>query len=490
MRGITKRFPGVTALDRVDFSLRAGEVHLLMGENGAGKSTLMKVLSGAYARDGGDIMLDGQKVEIGSPHRARELGIAMIYQEMTLVPQLTVAENIFLGREFMRAGLLDRRRMRAEAAAILSRLHAGISPDQRVGELPVAQQQMVEISRALSMNARIVVMDEPTSPLAQREVAGLFRVIRNLRSAGRSVIYISHRLAEARRIGDRVTVLRDGRITGAAPLRRMSDSRLVRLMVGRPLSRHFPRVTPVRGKCVLRVEGLARNGTFGPVSFSLARGEILGFAGLIGSGRTEVARCLAGADRATSGSIELEGRILTVRDPASAKRAGIVLLPEDRKGQGLVLGLPLVENVSLAMLHKLSRFGFIRSRLERKGAGRMAKKLRIRTPSLDQTVRFLSGGNQQKVVLAKWLSTSPRVMLFDEPTRGIDVGAKYEVYRLMAGLASSGVGVIFISSDLDEVLGISHRVAVMRAGKLAGILARSRATPERVMRLAMGLGRS
>jgi len=487
MKGITKRFPGVLALDRVDFNVRAGEVHLLMGENGAGKSTLMKVLSGAYPKDAGEIRINGKTAEIRSPHHARQLGVAMIYQEMTLVPHLSVAENIFLGREPSRWGFISRAQMRKEASRLLHRLRAGFSPDAPVSGLPVAKQQIVEIARALSLNARILVMDEPTAPLSQKEVSSLFRIIRALRSSGAAIVYISHRLEEARQVGDRVTVLRDGKLAGTGPLGRLSDGALVRLMVGRALSRQFPRLPAAGRGTLLKAEGLARRGAFGPISFSLARGEILGLAGLVGAGRTELARCLAGADRPTAGSIALDGTRRTFRSPGEAKRAGIALLPEDRKAQGLVLGLPLLHNASLAALDKFTRFGFIRRGREEKVVSGLVRKLDIRPPDLDRVTRYLSGGNQQKVVLAKWLAVSPRIIIFDEPTRGIDVRAKFEVYRLITSLAAAGAGIIFISSDLGEVLGLSHRVAVMRTGRITSVLPRKSATPERVMHLAMGL---
>jgi ribose transport system ATP-binding protein len=490
MKGISKRFPGVTALDGVDFGVRPGEVQLLMGENGAGKSTLMKILSGAYPKDSGSISLSGVETEIRSPHHGRELGIAMIYQEMTLVPQLSVAENIFLGREPARWGIIDRKEMNREASRLLARLHADFSPEELAGDLPVARQQMVEISRALSLNARILVMDEPTAPLSGREVTELFSIIRELRASGVAIVYISHRLEEARMIGDRVTVLRDGRLAGESPLAGISDTELIKLMVGRDLASFFPEMAEPSPKEVLRVEGLARPGVFGPVSFTVNAGEILGFAGLVGSGRTEIARCLAGADIPAEGTVTLDGKAVRLVSPRSSKKAGIALLPEDRKGQGLVLGLPVLENSSLPSLERFTRHGIINGKAERREVAGLVERMQLRPPDLDRVVGNLSGGNQQKVVLAKWLGVAPRVMVFDEPTRGIDVGAKHEVYLLMKELAAAGMAIIFISSDLTEVLGLSHRVAVMHQGKIAGIMPRSGATPENVMALAMGLARA
>jgi len=490
MRGISKAFPGVVALDRVDLAVGRGEVHLLLGENGAGKSTLMKILSGAYGKDAGSIRIDGRESEITSPLRARELGIAMIYQEMNLVPNLTAAENIFLGREPARFGFVRRGAMEQDADRLLTGLHAGFKAATPVRDLPLARQQLVEISKALSLKARVIVMDEPTAALTQRETRDLFDIIRRLKRSGVAIIYITHRLEEARAIGDRVTVLRDGRRVATAALRSVSDARLVNLMVGRKLSQVFPTLSRPRAAEALRVEGLTRRGAFGPVSFTLHEGEILGLSGLIGSGRTELARCLVGADPVTAGTMSVRGKHAVFSSPGDAQRHGVCLLPEDRKAHGLVLGLPVLENVSLASLKRLSRFGFMRTRAERKEVGGLVDRLRVRTPGLSQIARHLSGGNQQKLVLAKWLAVSPRVLIFDEPTRGIDVGARSEVYKLMTGLAARGVAILMISSDLPEVLGMSHRVAVMHAGRIAGILPRARARPDRVLRLAMGLAKS
>jgi len=487
MTGITKKFPGVIALNGVNFSVRAGEVHLLMGENGAGKSTLMKILSGAYPKDSGSIKINDKEIDIRSPHHGRELGIAMIYQEMTLIPQLSVADNIFLGREPSRFGIIDRTSMINESARLLSRLQADFSPNELAGNLSVARQQMVEISRALSLNSRILVMDEPTAPLSRRETSELFAIINELKKSGVAIVYISHRLEEARQVGDRVTILRDGIVAGESDLSAISDSELVKLMVGRELSSLFPCIPPPSDKEILRVEGLARRGHFGPVSFSINSGEILGFAGLVGSGRTEVARCLAGADPHTGGNVLLNEKPVNLSSPREAKNAGIALLPEDRKGQGLVLGLPVLENSSLASLERFTKLGFINSKKERIEVATLVDRMHLRPPNLDRVVNNLSGGNQQKVVLAKWLAVAPRVMIFDEPTRGIDVGAKQEVYTLIAELAATGIAIILISSDLNEVLGLSHRIAVMHQGRIAEIIPRSDATPEKVMAAAMGL---
>ena len=490
MRGIRKAFNGVPALFGVDLTVRHGEVHLLLGENGAGKSTLMKILAGAQPADAGMIRINGSPVRIDSPLRARELGIAMIHQELNLVPHLTVAENIFLGREPSRFGFVLRRRMERDAAVLLRRMRAGITPGERVADLPIARQQLVEICKALSLRARLIVMDEPTSPLTKRETESLFTLIRTLARGGTGIIYITHRLEEARAIGRTVSVLRDGRLAGSAPMRRVTSAALVRMMIGRSLSRAFPRLPAAGSREVLRVDGLVRAGTVGPVSLQINSGEILGIAGLIGAGRTELARCMIGADTATGGSVRLDGRAVSIRSPRDARTQGICLLPEDRKAHGLILGLPVLQNISLPSLARFSRFGFLRTMLERQWVAALAAKLRVRSAGLDVPARGLSGGNQQKVVLARWVGVEPKVLIFDEPTRGIDVGARFEVYRLIVGLARRGAAILLISSDLPEVLGMAHRVAVMHRGRIAGVLPRRRATPERVMRLAMGLARA
>lgn len=487
MTGIVKRFPGVTALDGVDLDVKRGEVHLLLGENGAGKSTLMKILSGAYRADEGTVALGGAPVDITSPHGARELGIAMMYQELSLVPHLSAAENIFLGREPSRWGFIRRAPMEAEAGRLLRRLRAEFPPSALVRDLPVAHQQLVEIAKALSLRPKLLVMDEPTTALTERETKELFRIIARLRGEGVAVIYITHRLEEARRIGDRVTVLRDGKDVGTYAVKRVSDARLVKLMVGRTLDTVFPPLATPDADPLLEVDGLARDGVLDPVCLEVRSGEILGLAGLIGSGRTELARCLIGADRATAGTVRVAGRKVRIASPRDAKRHGLVLLPEDRKRQGLVLGLPVLHNVSLAALDRVSWRGWLRGRVERDLVGGLIKRLDVRTPGLGQIARNLSGGNQQKLVLAKWLAVEPRVFIFDEPTRGIDVGAKVEVYKLIVNLARQGAAVLFISSDLTEVLGMSHRVGVMRDRRLVGVLPRRAATPEKVMHLAMGL---
>jgi len=489
LRGISKRFPGVQALDRVDFDLARGEVHALVGENGAGKSTLMKILAGAIQKDEGEIFLEGQRVEIPDPITARRLGISLIYQEFNLVPYLSVAENIFLGREPKRkSGLIDWKRLYSESERLLSRLGLTVDPRERVQRLSVAEQQMVEIAKAVSVQCKVLGMDEPSATLTEHESRRLFDLIKGLIADGVSVIYISHRLEEIYEIADRVTILRDGHHIATDQIDRLSKEEIVRLMVGREISDEFPPRRAKPGKEVLRVEGLTRRRKFSDVTFSVREGEILGIAGLVGSGRTEVARAIFGADPIDSGRILLDGRPLSLRGPRDAINAGIGLVTEDRKAQGLVLGMSVLENVSLASLDQFSRAGFVDKKREMAAVAVHVDELRIRTPSLRQTVRNLSGGNQQKVVLAKWLLTRSRVMIFDEPTRGIDVGAKWEIYNLLNSLAERGVAIIMISSELPEVLGMSDRILVMHEGRVAGELAKHEATQERVMRLAMGQG--
>ena len=489
MQGIGKTFTGVVALDDVSFELRRGEVHILLGENGAGKSTLMKILSGAYQKSAGRIFLGGQEVVIRSPKHSQELGISIIYQELNLVPQLTAPENIFLGREMMRyPGLIDRKAMHREAARILSGLGVAIDLRRPVRELSVAQQQMVEVAKAVSLDARILIMDEPTSALTEREIEELFARIRQLKSAGVSVIYISHRLEELFEIGDRVTVLRDGKKVGTHEIRGIDRAELIRLMVNREVTHQFPKVRATPGEEVLRVEDLSREGVLHNVSFSLRQGEVLGIAGLLGSGRTELARAVFGADKIDAGRVYIKGRRQQARSPRAAIDAGLGFLTEDRKTQGLVLGLSVKDNICLPSVGKFSRFGIMKARAERQAADQYTRDLRIRTPSVNQQVVYLSGGNQQKVVLGKWLCCEADIFIFDEPTRGIDVGAKAEIYQLINRLTASGVAVIMISSELPEILGMSDRILVMRGGAIAGEFVAGEATQERILRCALGEG--
>jgi ribose transport system ATP-binding protein len=487
MAGIRKEFPGVVALDGVDLEVHAGEVHVLLGENGAGKSTLMKILSGAIPKDAGRVWINDVETQIAGPRQARELGVGIIYQELTLVPELTAAENIYLGREprgFY--AVVDRSRMISDATRILDELGADVPATVAVRALSLAQRQLVEIAKALSLQPRILVMDEPTSALTGKETKSLFATIRRLKTRGVAIIYISHRLDEIFEIGDRVTVLRDGRHVSTHALRNADRRELVRLMANRELDENISRGTAKRGKELLRVEGLTRRGAFRDVSFSVHAGEIVGIAGLLGAGRTELARAIFGADAADGGKIYVGGKEQDIRSPRDAIRLGIGFLTEDRKLQGLVLGRSVRDNIALPLVRRLSRMGVVRSRDERALAESYVGDLRIRTPSIDQLVLHLSGGNQQKVVLAKWLACKVDVLFLDEPTRGIDVGGKQEIYALINTLAAGGVGIVLISSELPEVVGISDRVLVMRGGRVAGEFERAEATQERVLACAMG----
>ena len=491
MRGIRKAFPGVVALDGVDFDLRAGEVHVLLGENGAGKSTLMKILSGAYTKDAGDILLDGAPVSIGSPRDAQSLGIATIYQELSLVPQLTVAENILLGHEPSRAGVIDRAALRDAARRSLGDVGLDLDPDRRVDRLGIAEQQMVEVAKALFRRARVLVMDEPTSALTAREIDRLFEVIRRVTAAGVAVVYISHRMRELAAIGRRVTVLRDGRAVGTFPLPDTSFDVLIRLMANREVRDHFPRRRCQPGAELLRldrVSGSSGGQKVDDVTLTVCRGEIVGLAGLLGAGRTELARLIVGADRPTSGRVLVSGRDVTPKTPRQAIAAGIGFLPEDRKRHGLVLMRSVRENIALPNLLRWSRVGVVSGRSERETAERWVTDLRIKTPNVAERVVRLSGGTQQKVVLARWLAAEASLLVMDEPTRGVDVGAKVEIYELMNQLTAAGAGILMISSELPEVLGMSDRIYVMRHGRIQAELDSATATEERVLEVALGLG--
>ncbi|MBL0778137.1 MULTISPECIES: sugar ABC transporter ATP-binding protein [Streptomyces] len=484
IENIRKTFPGVVALDSVDFDLRRGEVHVLLGENGAGKSTLIKMLSGAYRPDSGTLYAEGREVRIQSAQDAERLGIATIYQEFNLVPDLTVAENIFLGRQPRRFGLIDRKKMEADAEELLARVGVQVSPRARVRDLGIARLQMVEIAKALSLDARVLIMDEPTAVLTSEEVEKLFVIVRQLRADGVGIVFITHHLEEIAALGDRVTVLRDGRSVEQVPASTPEDE-LVRLMVGRSIDQQYPREHPEQGEPLLTVRGLTRDGVFQDVGFEVRAGEIVGLAGLVGAGRTEVARAVFGADPYDRGSVEVLGRELPRHDVNAAMTAGLGLVPEDRKGQGLVLDASVQENLGLVTLKAASRGGLVDLKGQRTAAARIAEQLGVRMAGLGQHVRTLSGGNQQKVVIGKWLLADTKVLILDEPTRGIDVGAKVEIYQLMNELTASGHAVLMISSDLPEVLGMSDRVLVMAQGRVAGELAGDAATQDAVMALAV-----
>ncbi len=486
MRGIRKAFPGVQALDGVDLEVRAGEVHVLLGENGAGKSTLMNILSGAVLRDAGTIEIDGRPVPLLTPREARDAGIAIIHQELALVPGMTVAENICLGRAPTRFGLLNQPRMVRDATVYLSRLGADIDPNELVASLSLAQQQLVEIARALSLNARVLIMDEPTSALTERESKRLFATIAGLTARGTAIVYISHRLDEIFTIGHRVTVLRDGRHVATQDVQQADRRALVRLMADRDVDELMRPNTHTVGASRLRVEGLSHGSTLHDVSFSVRAGEIVGFAGLLGAGRTEIARAVFGLEQFESGTVYVDDVALEIRSPRDAIAAGIGFVTEDRKRDGLVLIRSVRDNVALPILKRLALLGIVHAAREQSAAEDAVRNLQIRTPSVTHLAQHLSGGNQQKTVLAKWLATGARILFLDEPTRGIDVGSKQEIYLLINELAAAGVAIVLLSSDLPEVLGLSDRVLVMREGRIAGEFARADASAERVMACAVG----
>jgi ribose transport system ATP-binding protein len=486
MNGITKRYPGALALDNVSFSVVRGEVHCLLGENGAGKSTLMKILCGAIEKDEGTITNDGSFVSINSPLDAQRLGIGSVYQDFKLVHELTAAENIFLGHEPRASapGFIDFDEMHRRSRTLIQQLGEEIDTHSRVAHLSTAQRQMVEIAKALSRNVRLLILDEPTASLTERETQNLFRVLRRLKADGVSVVYISHRLEEVFEIGDRITVLRDGKHIVTCFTREADKATLIRWMVGRELEQEFPPAQLTRGEELLRVENLSSEAVH-DVSFTLCRGEILGFAGLIGAGRTEVARLLFGADEIAGGKILLKGTQIHPRSPQEAIACGIGLLTEDRNNQGLFLHMNVRENISASSSEVFSnRLGFVNSENEQRAANQVVAQLRVKTPSIETGVGSLSGGNRQKVVLARWLATQCRVLIFDEPTVGIDVGVKFEIYQLIQKLAGDGIGIIMISSDLQELLGIATRVVVMCEGSIAGVLDRTEATQEKILHLA------
>jgi len=487
MRGIRKAFPGVQALAGVDLDVRRGEVHVLLGENGAGKSTLMKILSGALPRDAGTIEIDGRAAALASPREARGARIAIIHQELALVPEMTVAENIFLGRAPTRFGFLDQPAMVRDATTFLSRLGANIDPNLLVASLSIAQQQLVEIARALSLDARILIMDEPTSALTERESARLFATISGLTARGTAIVYISHRLDEIFAIGDRITVLRDGRNVATQEVRQADRRALVRLMANRDVDELMPPMERTTGTPRLRVEGLSHGNRLHDVSFNVRSGEIVGFAGLLGAGRTEIARAVFGLEPFDHGTVYVDELPVDIRSPQDAIAAGIGFVTEDRKREGLVLSRSVRDNVALPILRRLARLGIVHRKAETAIAQSSVRDLGIRTPSVSQLAQNLSGGNQQKIVLAKWLATGARILFLDEPTRGIDVGSKQEIYALINELAASGVAIVLMSSDLPEVLGLSDRVLVMREGRITGEFTRAEASAERVMACAVGI---
>ena len=488
MSHITKRFPGVLALSNVDFALRKGEVHALLGENGAGKSTLMKILSGVYQPDEGDIIFEGQSVSFANPLSAQSAGITIIHQEFNLFPELTVEENIFIGREFCKNNRwrLDEKQQRQAAIDILQKLNLNISPETLVADLTVAQQQMVEIAKAISVNAKILIMDEPTAALTETEIDSLFRVTRLLKEQGTGIVYISHRLEELALIADRATVMRDGQFIATVDYDAVKISDLIAMMVGRDLGNIYPRREPLaQRKPVLEVSGLTRNGVLNNIDFTLYQGEILGFAGLMGAGRTELARAIFGADPIDGGTLKLNGKVTVIKDIPDAIQQGISYLTEDRKKEGLALGLSVERNIMLGNYPEYSdRYGNVDSKRCQKTSEEQVKALRIKTPHLEQAALNLSGGNQQKIIIARWVCKDTDILIFDEPTRGIDVGAKLEIYELMNRLVAKGKSIIMISSELPEVLGMCDRILVMRNGRITGELASDDATQEKIMQYA------
>ena len=484
---VTKQFPGVKALQDVDLTLNRGEVLAVIGENGAGKSTLMKILAGVQPLDAGEIRIDGKIVQLVSVEAALSQGIALIHQELNLADNLDVGANIFLGREPLRLGLIDHGRIHRESKQFLNSVGLQVDPATIVRELTVGKQQMVEIAKALSINARVLIMDEPTSSLSQRETENLFQVINDLRVSGVSIIYISHRLGEVKELADRVTVLRDGKNAGDLAREEIDHNAMVKLMVGRDLSAFYQHTPRKPEGTVLKVTDLRTPAhPEHPLSFEVQAGEIVGLAGLVGAGRTELLQTLFGITPSIGGTIDMDGETVNPQNPIEAIRAGIALAPENRKQQGLVMEMALRENMSLPSLIRDQHHGFLNRQQEAKITEQMIKQMQIKTPSAEQEVRYLSGGNQQKVVLGKWLAMEPKLLLLDEPTRGIDVGAKQEIYGLMEELTRRGVAILFVSSEMEEVLGMSDRALVMHEGRLSGELARNELTEEAIMQLATG----
>ena len=491
MENITKSFSGVTVLDGVEFDVRPGEVHALIGENGAGKSTLMKIVTGLYEADRGRVFWKGQPVEIKTPHQAHELGINIVHQELMLVPQLSIGENVFLGRHPVGSGFSRWVRwseINKQAKSLLEGLGHPLDPKRTVGELSIAEQQLVEIARALAFSAELIIMDEPTSPLSEHETTRLFQTISQLKARGVSVVYISHRLKEIHQVADRVTVLRDGRHIATRPISETTTDQLVRYMVGREISEQFSdKHSRVDGEEVLRIEGLTASGKFSDITFGVRRGEIVGLAGLVGAGRTELVETLFGAGEAESGKVYLDGQLVSIKTPIDAVRHGLALVADDRKAKGLVLGGSVRFNIALAAPKRFARYGlFLNAAREKEVAKALSRELHLKSHSVEQHVMYLSGGGQQKVVLAKWLSADSRVFILDEPTRGIDVGSKAEIYDLIRRLAERGVAILLVSSELEEILHLADRILVMHRGRISGELRREEATEELIMQLATG----
>jgi ABC-type sugar transport system ATPase subunit len=487
MKNITKKFPGVVALNDVSFSVQAGDVHALVGENGAGKSTLMKILNGVYIADEGEILINGKKVNLINPLQAQKEGISIIFQEFNLVPTLSVAENIFIGRLSFGKKSVNWKTVNKKAREHLLKLNYDLNPRETVSNLTTAQMQMIEIVKALSFNSTIIVMDEPSSVLTDNELEKLFSIVRSLKESGITVIYISHRLEEIFKICDKVTVTRDGKAIDTSPVSEITREQIIEKMVGRKLEQEFPKRNSTIGEVVLSVKSLNRGKMVQNINFDLHKGEILGIAGLVGAGRTEVARVIFGADKKGSGTIGIRGMQRHINSPKDAKSYGIALLPEDRKLHGLLLEMPISNNISLANFRKIkSKWGILAKKKEKEKSEKYRDSLQIKTPSITQRVKFLSGGNQQKVVIAKWLFSDADILIMDEPTRGIDVGAKYEIYLLMNKLVEQGKSVVLISSELNEIVALSDRVVVMREGRINAILEKNEISAENVLKAAIG----
>lgn len=487
MKNIHKRFPGVYALRNVNFELRAGEVHGLLGENGAGKSTLMKVLAGIYDVDEGEIYIDGRKVEINDVKDSQKAGVSIIHQELVLVPYMSVAENIFSGREPVgKLGFVKKDEMLAQAQRLLDSFDLGIDASRLVADLNIAQRQMVEIARAISFNSKILVMDEPTSSLTEKEVEFLFKTIESLKAKGVGIVYISHRMAELFRITDRITVMRDGQYIGTRVTKETNVDELISMMVGRELTDYYHRTFHELGEVALEVKNLTRNGVFKDVSFNLRKGEILGFSGLVGAGRSEIMKAIFGLDPIDSGEIYIEGKKVEIKSPRDAMNLGIALVPENRKDEGLILKSSVGYNMTLRVLDEFIKFIRVNRAKENEIIDTYVQELGIKTPSRSQSVANLSGGNQQKVVIAKWLAAKPKILILDEPTRGVDVGAKAEIYAIMNNLVQTGVSIIMISSELPEIINMSDRVAVVHNGSIKGILNKDELSQEKIMHLATG----
>lgn len=486
MRGISKIFPGVKALSNVNFTVEYGRIHAVVGENGAGKSTLMKILSGSYAPTTGTTEIAGVEVQMRRPADAQKLGIRMVHQELNLVPDLTVAENIYLGRMPHRRFLVDRQAMLRKAAAVLKELEAAIDPKARLGDLPISQQQLVEIAKSYSADPRIIVLDEPTSSLSEHETTALFSILRKMKSQGIAIIYISHRLKEVLDIADDVTILRDGSMIDTRPAAGITAAEMIRLMVGREVANVFPKTPSKIGPVAFKVTGLSDGEKFHDVGFDVRSGEILGLTGLVGAGRTEVAQAIFGLAPLATGRIEINGKAVTIGSPAAAVKAGVAYVPEDRKGDGIVPSMSVRENISLPVLRRLSRLGRIGMSRDRGLAAKYTRDFSIVPPDPERRINLLSGGNQQKAIISRWLAAGPKVLILDEPTRGVDVGAKAEIHRIIGELVAGGMAVVMISSELPEVMGVCDRVVVMRDGRASSPIARGDLTEERIMALATG----